>query len=52
MLPESGVDLETVELELISQALDRSGGNIPKAATMLGMSSKTLEARMSRLGLG
>jgi DNA-binding NtrC family response regulator len=51
MLPEEGCDLEEVELDLIRQALDRSGGSAPKAAKLLGLTSKTLEARMARLGL-
>jgi DNA-binding NtrC family response regulator len=50
-LPEEGVDLETVELELVRQALDRTNGSIAKAAKLLGLTAKTLEARMSRLGL-
>ena len=50
-LPEEGVDLEEVELDLVRQALDRTGGNVPKAAKLLGLTAKTLEARMQRLGL-
>jgi len=50
-LPEEGVDLEEVELDLVRQALDRTGGNAPKAAKLLGLTTKTLEARMQRLGL-
>ncbi len=50
-LPEQGCDLETVELELVQQALDRAGGKVPKAAKMLGLTPKTMEARMQRLGL-
>jgi two-component system response regulator HydG len=50
-LPEEGVDLEEVELDLVRQALDRSGNNTPKAAKLLGLTTKTLEARMQRLGL-
>jgi DNA-binding NtrC family response regulator len=50
-LPEDGCDLETVELELVQQALDRAGGKVAKAAKMLGLTPKTLEARMQRLGL-
>jgi DNA-binding NtrC family response regulator len=50
-LPEVGVHLEEVELDLVRQALDRSGGNAPKAAKLLGLTTKTLEARMQRLGL-
>jgi transcriptional regulator with GAF, ATPase, and Fis domain len=43
--------LEEVELELVRQALDRSGANVPKAAKLLGLTAKTLEARMQRFGL-
>jgi DNA-binding NtrC family response regulator len=50
-LPDDGIDLEEVELELIRQALDRSGANVPKAAKLLGLTAKTLEARMQRFGL-
>ncbi|NTW28561.1 MAG: sigma-54-dependent Fis family transcriptional regulator [Coriobacteriia bacterium] len=51
VLPEEGVDLEEVELDLVRQAIDRSGASIPKAAKLLGLTSKTLEVRMQRLGL-
>lgn len=51
VLPDDGVDLEEVELDLVRQALDRSGANIPKAAKLLGLTTRTLEARMQRLGL-
>ncbi len=51
VLPEDGVDLEEVELDLVRQALSRSGGNVPKAAKLVGLTAKTLEARMARLGL-
>jgi two-component system response regulator AtoC len=50
-LPEEGADLEEVELDLLRQALDRSGGNAAKAAKLVGLTQKTLEARMKRLGL-
>lgn len=51
VLPEAGCDLEEVEMDLISQALDRTAGNVPKAAKLLGLTAKTLEARMQRFGL-
>ena len=51
LLPEDGVDLEEVELDMVRQALDRTGANVPKAAKLLGLTAKTLEARMQRLGL-
>ena len=50
-LPEEGIDLEEVELDLLRQALDRTGGSVPKAAKLVGLTTKTLEARMQRLGL-
>lgn len=51
MLPDEGCNLEEVELDLVRQALDRTGGGVPKAAKLLGLTTKTLEARMTRLGL-
>jgi two-component system, NtrC family, response regulator AtoC len=51
VLPEEGIDLEEVELDLVRQALARTGGSAPKAAKLLGLTAKTLEARMQRLGL-
>jgi len=51
MLPEEGIDLEEVELDMVRQALDRTGANVPKSAKLLGLTTKTLEARMQRLGL-
>ncbi len=51
VLPESGVDLEEVELEFLKQALERTGGTTPKAAKLLGLTTKTLEARMEKFGL-
>ncbi|HEY5517325.1 MAG TPA: sigma-54 dependent transcriptional regulator [Coriobacteriia bacterium] len=50
-LPEDGLDLEEVEMDLLRQAMDRSGGNAIKAAKLVGLTPKTLEARMHRLGL-
>jgi transcriptional regulator with GAF, ATPase, and Fis domain len=50
-LPDDGVDLEEVELDLVRQALDRTGGSKAKAAKLLGLTPKTMEARMTRLGL-
>jgi two-component system NtrC family response regulator len=51
VLPEAGADLEEVELDLVRQALDRAGSNQAKAAKLLGLTPRTLEARMKRLGL-
>jgi two-component system response regulator AtoC len=51
VLPEEGIDLEEMELDMVRQALDRTGASVPKAAKLLGLTAKTLEARMQRLGL-
>jgi transcriptional regulator with PAS, ATPase and Fis domain len=51
VLPDAGLDLEEVELDLVRQALDRTGGSVPQAAKLLGLTTKTLEARMARYGL-
>jgi two-component system response regulator AtoC len=51
VLPEAGCDLEEVEMDLVSQALERTAGNVPKAAKLLGLTPKTLEARMQRFGM-
>jgi two-component system response regulator AtoC len=50
-LPDNGCDIEEVELDLIKQALNRTGNNVPKSAKLLGLTSKTLEARMDKFGL-
>ncbi len=50
-LPEEGLDLEEVEMDLLRQAMDRSGGNVAKASKLVGLTPRTLEARMHRLGL-
>jgi len=50
-LPEEGLDLEEVEMDLLRQAMDRTGGSSAKAAKLVGLTPKTLEARLHRLGL-
>ncbi len=51
VLPEGGIDLEEVELDFLRQGLDLTGRSVPKAAKLLGLTTKTLEARMTRYGL-
>ncbi|HET6498655.1 MAG TPA: sigma-54 dependent transcriptional regulator [Coriobacteriia bacterium] len=51
VLPEDGIDIEEVELDLVRQALARSGGSTHKAAKLLGLTVRTLEGRMRRFGL-
>jgi DNA-binding NtrC family response regulator len=50
-LPETGVDLGELERQLVEQALDRTQGNVTKAADLLGLSRDTLRYRMQKFGL-
>ena len=50
-LPASGIELAEVERNLISQALDRTGGNQSQAARLLGLSRDTLLYRLKKFGL-
>src|SRR5207253_6241919 len=48
-LPPAGVSLEEVEMSLVRQALDRSGGNQTKAAELLDISRDQLRYRLKKL---
>ncbi|MFN0109229.1 MAG: sigma-54-dependent transcriptional regulator [Blastocatellia bacterium] len=48
-LPYSGIDLEQVELSLVRQALERSGGNQTRAAELLGISRDQLRYRLKKI---
>lgn len=50
-LPEGGLNLEELEMDLIRQARDRSGGSDAKAAKLLGMATPTYKSRKERFGL-
>ena len=43
--------METVERELLSEAMRRSGGNQSRAAELLGMARPTLHARLQKHGI-
>ena len=47
-LPEEGIPLETVELELARQALERSGGNLTHAAKLLHISRDQLRYKLKK----
>jgi DNA-binding NtrC family response regulator len=47
-LPHDGVRLADVEADLIRQALDRTGGNVSRAARLLGVSRDTLRYRLEK----
>lgn len=48
-LPAQGVDLESVEMSLVEQALQRSGGNQTRAAELLHISRDQLRYRLKKL---
>lgn len=50
-LPESGIELEKVEIDLIKQALQRTKGNRTRSAQLLGISRDTLLYRMQKHGI-
>ncbi|MGZ4968629.1 MAG: sigma-54 interaction domain-containing protein [Methylobacter sp.] len=49
-LPENGLQLDTLEANLIYQALNRTNGNRSKSAKLLGISRDTLLYRMQKHG--
>ncbi|MCI0732355.1 MAG: helix-turn-helix domain-containing protein, partial [Methylococcaceae bacterium] len=50
-LPESGIDMESLEIDLINQALARTKGNRSKAARLLGLTRDTLLYRIHKYGI-
>jgi DNA-binding NtrC family response regulator len=48
-LPKEGIDLERVELSLVRQAMERSGGNQTRAAELLGISRDQLRYRLKKI---
>ena len=54
-LPAGGCDLEALEQDLarclITQALERTGGNVSRAARLLGLARGTLRHRIESLGI-
>ena len=50
-LPEKGIHLENLEVELIQQALDSSAGNKSKAARLLGLTRDTFLYRLRKYAI-
>jgi two-component system NtrC family response regulator len=48
-IPEDGISLERVEVDLIKKALQQAGGNKSKAAKLLGITRRKLYSMMERL---
>jgi two-component system, NtrC family, response regulator AtoC len=50
-LPPNGVNLEEVERSFVVQALERTGGNQTRAATLLGLHRDQIRYRVEKFGL-
>ncbi len=48
VLPEHGIDMESLEIDLIKQALNHSNGNKSKAAKLLGLSRDAFLYRLKK----
>ena len=51
-LPDGGLDLEAFEKSLLLQAYERSGKNVTRAAKLLGLSRRTMQYRLGKIGVG
>ncbi len=51
-LPKEGIQLERLEVQLISQALEYAQGNKTKAARLLGLTRDTLKYRLKKYAIG
>lgn len=50
-IPSEGISIEEVERDLVVQALEQTGGNVTRAAKLLGLSRDTLRYRMEKYKL-
>jgi two-component system NtrC family response regulator len=48
-IPDEGVDLERIERDLLQRALEKAGGNVTRAAKLLGLSRRTLQYRLEKI---
>jgi DNA-binding NtrC family response regulator len=48
-IPDEGLDLDRLERSLIISALEKSGGNVTRAARLLGLSRRTLQYRLEKI---
>jgi DNA-binding NtrC family response regulator len=48
-IPDSGIDLDEVERTLILKALEKTEGNVSRAARLLGLSRRTLQYRLEKI---
>ncbi len=47
-IPESGIDLESVERSLVLKALEKAEGNVSRAARLLGLTRRTMQYRLEK----
>ena len=50
-LPPAGLSLDELERDLVTQALERTGGNQTRAAALLGMHRDQIRYRIEKFGL-
>jgi transcriptional regulator with PAS, ATPase and Fis domain len=48
-IPDSGLDLDALERGLILKALEKAGGNVSRAARLLGLTRRTLQYRIEKI---
>jgi two-component system, NtrC family, response regulator PilR len=48
-IPDTGIDIESVERSLILKALDKAQGNVTRAARLLGLTRRTLQYRLEKM---
>jgi two-component system NtrC family response regulator len=48
-IPDEGLDLDGLERSLIVRAIEKSGGNVTRAARLLGLSRRTLQYRLEKI---
>jgi DNA-binding NtrC family response regulator len=48
-IPDTGIDLESIERALILRALEKAAGSVPRAARLLGLSRVALQNRLEKI---
>jgi DNA-binding NtrC family response regulator len=48
-IPDAGIDLEEVERSLVLKALEKTEGNVTRAARLLGLTRRTLQYRLEKI---
>jgi DNA-binding NtrC family response regulator len=48
-IPDAGIDLDEVERSLVLKALEKTEGNVSRAARLLGLTRRTLQYRLEKI---